>query len=285
MSEHRPMPQAHTHHIHRHAAAPWVELRTSVNTFDCYRAHAHAEYCIGIVDQGHATFLHPEGPSTIAPGAVVLIEPQVVHACNPLPSQVWSYRMLFINAAWLHQAVAPLWHMDTPPKGLSFLSRCLNDPGTRHVVHRLCQPVDGEQAAQALAQALPAWVAGLSRPGRPRCDAPPPAELAPAFAALHTAQDQRLSIRELAAACSLSESRFIRRFRQAMGMTPGHYLQNLRLNGARRLLSQGAALADAAHAMGFADQAHLQRAFKAHHAMTPGAYRNVDLPAGRKGHA
>lgn len=60
-----------------------------------------------------------------------------------------------------------------------------------------------------------------------------------------------------------------------MGITPGCYLQNLRLNGARRLLSQGMALADAAHAMGFSDQAHLQPAFKAHHAMMPGDYRNV----------
>lgn len=55
-------------------------------------------------------------------------------------------------------------------------------------------------------------------------------------------------------------------------MTPGAYRLNLRLNGARRLLAQGVALADAAHAMGFADQAHLQRSFKAHHALTPGRY-------------
>ena len=44
------------------------------------------------------------------------------------------------------------------------------------------------------------------------------------------------------------------------------------LDGARRLLATGAALSDAAYAMGFADQAHLQRAFKAHHALTPGCY-------------
>ncbi|WP_313572510.1 helix-turn-helix domain-containing protein, partial [Comamonas terrigena] len=48
--------------------------------------------------------------------------------------------------------------------------------------------------------------------------------------------------------------------------------------GARRLLAEGAALADAAHAMGFADQAHLQRAFKAHHALTPGRYAQGARP-------
>ena len=80
-------------------------------------------------------------------------------------------------------------------------------------------------------------------------------------------------LERLAQACAMSDSQFIRRFHAAFGMTPGGYLQNLRLNGARRLLSQGMALADAAHSMGFADQAHMQRAFKVHHAMTPGTYR------------
>ena len=39
-----------------------------------------------------------------------------------------------------------------------------------------------------------------------------------------------------------------------------------------QLLAQGESLACAAQHMGFADQAHMQRAFKAHHAMTPGNY-------------
>ncbi|MFZ7319057.1 helix-turn-helix domain-containing protein [Comamonas jiangduensis] len=51
----------------------------------------------------------------------------------------------------------------------------------------------------------------------------------------------------------------------------------MRLNGARCLLAQSAALADAALAMGFADQSHLQRAFKAHHAATPGCYAKQQL--------
>ena len=70
----------------------------------------------------------------------------------------------------------------------------------------------------------------------------------------------------------MSPSRFIRRFRAATGVTPGAYRLNLRLNGVRHLLAQGLPLASAAHQMGFADQAHMQRAFKAHHALTPGNY-------------
>ena len=78
----------------------------------------------------------------------------------------------------------------------------------------------------------------------------------------------------------MSATRFIRRFKAATGMTPGSYRLNLRRNGARRLLASGTALSEAAHAMGFADQAHMQRAFKAHHALTPGNY--AGMPAALK---
>ena len=64
----------------------------------------------------------------------------------------------------------------------------------------------------------------------------------------------------------MSPRRFIRHFRAVHDVTPCAYRLNLRLNGLRHLL------ASAAYQMGFADQAHMQRAFNAHHALTPGNY-------------
>jgi len=269
------MPSDRQHRIHRHPAAPWAELRVSVNTRDCYRAHAHAEFSVGIVDAGCATFHHPGGPQQVRAGSVVLIEPGVVHSCNPLPGKLWSYRMLFIESEWLRNAVARAWGLAAPPDGLEWISRSIEDSAIAHWVDRWCRPVTSQAAAQALATELPRWVAGQTRAGQPWDWAHVPAELIPALAAMQSGHEMRLTVQTLAEACGMSSSRFIRRFQAACGMTPGSYLQNLRVNGARRLLSQGIPLADAAHAMGFADQAHLQRAFKAHHAMTPGNYRSV----------
>jgi len=96
---------------------------------------------------------------------------------------------------------------------------------------------------------------------------------------LQTLPDERHTVRDLAEACGLSSTQFIRRFQAAFGLTPGRWLQNQRVNGARRLLAQGLSLADAAHAMGFVDQAHMHRAFKARHAMTPGRYQAVSTSA------
>lgn len=268
------MPSDCQHHIHRHPAAPWTELRISVNTHDCYRAHSHEQYSIGIVDAGYAIFHHPDGPHRVQAGSVVLIEPNVIHSCNPTTKQHWSYRMLFVDASWLHQAVAKVWGRPAQLRGsFEFVSRCIDDPSLGKIVNQFCQPMTSEVDAGILTRALPHWIASRVSPAMTARHADTPPELAPALQTMQTDFEKRVQTMALADACGMSTTRFIRFFRAAFGLTPGAYMLNMRVNGARRLLAQGAPLADVAHTMGFADQAHMQRAFKAHHAMTPGNYQ------------
>ena len=72
-------------------------------------------------------------------------------------------------------------------------------------------------------------------------------------------------------------SRFVayRAFRGRYGVPPSEYQRLLRLRAARQALAGGAAVADAAAASGFADQAHLTRWFRRCYGITPGAYRTA----------
>ncbi|WP_240453440.1 helix-turn-helix transcriptional regulator [Janthinobacterium agaricidamnosum] len=81
------------------------------------------------------------------------------------------------------------------------------------------------------------------------------------------------SLAQLAEMAGMSRYQLIRAFRAATGMTPHAYQLNLGVNRARSDLQAGNALADIACALGFADQSHLQRVFKAHVGITPGRYR------------
>lgn len=266
------MTTAHYQRMHRHPEADWAELRVCSHTQNCYRVHTHAEYSIGIVDEGGTVFHHPDGVERLEPGDVVLIEPNVPHACNPPSEQNWSYRMLYVDAAWLHARLAAIWGNATPLHGLRFWRRALHDLSSARMVDSLCQPLASAADAGRLAAALPDWLANHAHPAMPD-HTQAHTELAPAWRLLHTGTaDQRLSVQALADACHMSPAQFIRRFAAAHGMTPGRYMRNLRLNAARQLIAQGTSLADAAHAMGFSDQAHMQRLFKSHHAITPGQY-------------
>jgi AraC-like DNA-binding protein len=261
-----------SHKICRDADAAWWELRTSTNSSDCYRPHTHDEYSIGIVDAGRAMFRHPAGPTSIGPGAIVLIEPQVVHSCNPSAMQRWTYRMLFVQADWLHQAMAGHWAMPEPVQGLEFLTRCTTDVNVGMAVDKLCRA--SADTTELLLTELPTLLSGLARPVA-GANATVAAELVPAELLLRAENGMGLSVNALADACGMTPSRFIRLFRKYYGMTPGDYLQNKRVNEARSLLGKGMSISEAAFAMGFSDQAHLQRTFKARHAMTPGLYRDT----------
>lgn len=71
----------------------------------------------------------------------------------------------------------------------------------------------------------------------------------------------------------LSRFQLIRAFRRVTGLTPHAWHMDQRIQQARRELRGGQPLATLAHALGFADQSHFQRVFKAHTATTPGHYR------------
>jgi AraC-like DNA-binding protein len=78
---------------------------------------------------------------------------------------------------------------------------------------------------------------------------------------------------DLAVLAGLNRAHLVRVFRRATGTTPHAYLIDRRVRAARRLLARGEAPAEVAAACGFCDQSHLNRAFKARLAVTPGLYR------------
>ncbi|HLZ65742.1 MAG TPA: AraC family transcriptional regulator [Aliidongia sp.] len=84
-----------------------------------------------------------------------------------------------------------------------------------------------------------------------------------------------LSIGEVAAVCNLSQSHFIRAFRNATGDTPHRWLRRYRVDRAKRLLEGPLSIAEIALECGFSDQSHLTRVFAAVVGMPPGAWRRT----------
>jgi AraC-like DNA-binding protein len=98
------------------------------------------------------------------------------------------------------------------------------------------------------------------------------AQLQPVLAHLQQ-QVSNVPLSDLAEMTGMSRYQVIRLFRTATGMTPHAYQLNQRINQARTGLRLGEPLADLAYRLGFADQGHFQRAFKARVGVTPGRYR------------
>lgn len=68
-----------------------------------------------------------------------------------------------------------------------------------------------------------------------------------------------------------------RDFRALLGTSPYRYLQQRRVDLAKRLLREGATLVDAAHGAGFADQSHFGRTFRKSVGLTPREWLRSDM--------
>jgi AraC-like DNA-binding protein len=88
-----------------------------------------------------------------------------------------------------------------------------------------------------------------------------------------------LSQPEVARTAGMSTSRFRAFFKETTGWGFADYVRDLRLDRAARLLREsGESVAAIAYRTGFADQSHLQRLFKAKHAISPLSYRKLHQP-------
>ena len=82
------------------------------------------------------------------------------------------------------------------------------------------------------------------------------------------------SLYDLALDAGLSRYHLIRKFKSVYGLSP-HALQiDERIKRGKKLLKQGATIAEASTQLGFADQTHFQRNFKKRLAITPKQYQS-----------
>lgn len=83
-----------------------------------------------------------------------------------------------------------------------------------------------------------------------------------------------ISVESLAADSGMSVSNLQRMFMKTIGVRPGRYMIQQRLNAACRLLENSElGINDIALASGFCDQSHLTKLFKRERGITPGEYR------------
>lgn len=91
-----------------------------------------------------------------------------------------------------------------------------------------------------------------------------------------------IDLTSLATLAGVSPEHLARTFRREQGLTVGQYVRRLRVEQARREIEAGhRSLGRLALQLGFYDQAHFTRVFKAHVGCTPGQYRRSSSPESR----
>ena len=234
--------------------------------------HAHDEYLIGLIRSGtHDVWCRGELWHADA-GAIATFAPGEPHFGGAGVDDGWSQKIVYLPEQIVQNVM-----QDIPgaPRGtLSFRSPFQHDAGAEQNLRRVFDLFDADAPAleieEALYSLLPRLFLGGAAADRPAKVAPAALERVRDF--LHAHFDQNVRLSELAGIAGLSKGVLISGFKAHFGVPPQRYLIQVRLDEARALLRQGVGIAEAAYAVGFADQAHLTRHFRAVLGVTPARY-------------
>ena len=101
-----------------------------------------------------------------------------------------------------------------------------------------------------------------------------------AIVKMHDEPQKEWSLEDLAEVSGMSRSAFANGFRDAVGVTPGSYLQKWRVGLAQKALLAGKSLKLIAQDVGYGSEAALSRAFKAASGLSPREWRGQRAEAG-----
>ena len=86
---------------------------------------------------------------------------------------------------------------------------------------------------------------------------------------------ERIYLDQICGHVGLSKSALLRGFAKEKGVTPYRYLEAVRINEAKKLLSEGVPPVEAAIRTGFSDQSHFTNYFNQFIGLAPGTYREI----------
>ncbi|GHD45348.1 transcriptional regulator [Thalassobaculum fulvum] len=241
-----------------------------------YDRHAHGTYAIGVTLHGRQGFSHRGRRHVSTPGTVIAMNPDEAHDGEAAGDEGFGYWMLYPDAElWRSLLVDAAGGPADPP---FFADTLIADPATARGLVRLCRAVSDPGASRlavdhALADALLPLARRHGRSAAPAGRTSRDAAVARIRDLLHAHYDRDFRLEELAAEAGRSRFQVSRAFAASYGLPPHAWLTRRRLEVARELLRAGQPAAEVAAAVGFVDQSHLIRRFKASYGITPGQFQ------------
>lgn len=268
----------------QHAAVAGVDLLRARYITHRYDRHAHETYTFGLVEAGVEEFDYGGQLLRAGPGAVALLDPEVVHTGQAASPAGWSYRVLYPEVSVVTEVARQLGWQDGTPR---FPHTVLYDERSAVLLrsaHRAAEHGDQLASSSLLTEALVRLLTAHASAAATVTTEPAVRRSPADVSAIRDLLDERIvdppALAELSAMTGLSQFAVLRAFRAQTGLPPHAYLNQLRVRRARTLLDQGVTPAQVAMTTGFADQAHLTRHFKRVVGVPPGAYQRERLRAG-----
>jgi len=261
----------------RDEALPFIEARHVQSGHSvCYAKHAHETFSIGAITAGRSSYVNGRLNLPVTAGAVVIMNPEDVHCCNPVENEPWSYLMLYVDVGWLANIQQELGIV-RESEFQRFSTILTTDKDLYGGLNRLYSILTDAREDQLRKHgALVAFFSNVqtSLNSGPVKLKEAGHKVVVAAEYIRENRTRTLKLEDICAVSGLSAPYLIRAFKQCYNMTPHAYLINSRIEYCRTQLKRGEPIAEVAINAGFSDQAQLQRTFKQHMPVTPAQYRS-----------
>lgn len=243
-----------------------TEVFHATFTDHVYPPHSHDTWTVLIVDSGAIRYDIDRDDREADTRRVTVLPPHVAHDGESAhPGRGFRKRVLYLDLEAIGEELI----------GRAVDNSTLDDPALRTDISRLHQGFDRfrddlewETRLGEIIARIQGWLAGK-----------PAAAKSSRIAAirlrdyLESHLYERLLLDNVAQDLGWNKTHLIRSFQNEYGIPPHRYLIGRRVEEARRRLVAGQAAAEVAVQVGFFDQAHMTRHFRAHLSTTPGRFQ------------
>ena len=249
-----------------------IERVTNRLVKEAFSPHRHDTYTVALTLAGVQTFNYRREKRYSLPGQVLILHPDELHDGHCHDEAGFSYQAAYVPPAHVQAVlggaelpfVAGGVSTDPALIGAAFtmVVDCVGveDPGAyEDALYDLAQAMNNAGSAAAIERIANRKAVWQARE----------------FLDAAVVVGARLDELEQVTGCDRWQ--LSRDFRALLGTSPYRYLQHRRVDLAKRLLREGATLADAAHGAGFADQSHFGRTFRKAVGLTPKDWLRSDL--------
>ncbi|MDJ0596829.1 MAG: AraC family transcriptional regulator [Pleurocapsa sp. MO_226.B13] len=239
-----------------------------------YDRHSHPGYSIGVIESGVGGNYYQGSTYLAPPKSIVLMNPEEVHTGYSAEELPLTYRMFYPSTNFIRQIAREAQITETPyfkdavvqnevlAKKIFYLHT---------ILERSLNSLERQSLLVEVFSAILYHYADISPPSIRLKQEHQAVRLIKEY--LHDNFSSNISLEQLVQITNLNRYYLIRVFRQATGMPPYAYLNQIRMRLAKQFLRQGMSIADTAIAVGMSDQSHLNRHFKRVFGITPGCYR------------
>lgn len=271
-SDARPMRPEDTARIWRHPGLDNVEvLQGSYQKYE-FAQHFHTVPAIGVVDRGTMSIYCQSSTHVLPMGTVFLLNPGEVHAPKPATDSGCGFRVIYLEKEFFQN------RSDDFGSGVpQFAQPFVRDAALATSLLQLHSKLEREADALNIETDLADVFTHLSERfmTEPPSDSTTYGERSKILRVkdyLNKNYWKNISVEDMTEIAQLSRFHLMRTFRRRVGLSLHAYLTQIRIEAAKKYLSEGASIVDVASEIGFTDQSHFTRHFKKITGVTPGQY-------------